>query len=177
MVYVFLVDGFEEMEAVAPIDLMRRAGISVATVGVGKKTALGAHGINVETDIELDNVSLDDAEMFVLPGGPGHTKLKTNEYISTLLLKADRREIPMAAICASPSVIGSLGLLQRKNGTCYPGFEAECVGMRYTGAKVEVDGRFITSRGAGTATEFALAIVEKLCGKEKADEIKSSIQA
>ncbi len=177
MVYVFLCDGFEEIEAITPIDLMRRAGITVKTVGIGKKSALGVHGIEVKTDIELTDVCLDNAQMLVLPGGAGHVILSENKGVTDLILEADRREIPLATICASPSILGALSLLNGKRGTCFTGFESKCTGMTYTGERVETDGRIITSRGAGTALDFALAIIEMLCGKAKADEIKSAILA
>ena len=177
MVYVILADGFEEIEAITPIDLMRRAGLEVKTVGIDKAVATGSHNIPVGTDITLDGVCLENAQMVVLPGGPGHTLLCENGRVTALLKAANANDVPIAAICASPSVIGRLGFLRGKRGTCFPGFEKLCEGMLYTGAPVETDGNYITSRGAGTSFAFALAIIEKLCSKDKADEIKASVQA
>ncbi len=175
-VYVLLAEGFEELEALAPVDLLRRAGVEVKTVAVGSKhTVTGARGVPVAADILLNEVDFDKMEMLVLPGGyPGYENLgKTPEAVE-LLLRADREKKTIAAICGAPSVPGELGLLKGHKATCYPGME-DTLGCEFVAEKVVESGHWITSRGAGTAVDFALALVAKATTPEKAAEIAKGI--
>ncbi len=177
MVYVFLADGFEEIEAIAPIDIMRRAGICVKTVGVTGKTVTGAHEIEISSDISLNEVSLDKASLLFLPGGmPGTTNLLENEKVKELIISANEKGIYISAICAAPMILGKLGLLKGKNATCFPGFEEYLEGANAKNDKVVFDGNIITSRGAGTAHLLGFKFVEILKEKQMADELSSAMQ-
>ena len=177
MVYVFLADGFEEMEALAPVDILRRVGLTVKTVGVGTKTPIGSHGIPVVADILDTDVVFEDLQAVILPGGlPGTTNLENSPVVQTALDKAVEAGCLIAAICAAPSVLGHKGLLDGRRATCFPGFETELVGATYTGETVEVDGPIVTARGAGVATEFGLQLVSELCSPEKAEELRRTMQ-
>ena len=175
MIYVLMVDGFEEIEALTPIDVLRRCGADVATVGVNSKTALGAHNIRLECEIMFDERHRDSMEMLILPGGPGHTELKT-EKVFDLISYAKDKGIYIGAICAAPSVLGCMGLLEGKKATCFPGFEKELKGAIVTDSKVAQDGIFITAKGAGAAGEFAFTLASLVCGADKAGEIKNAMQ-
>ena len=175
MIYLLLVDGFEEMEALTPVDVLRRCGADLLTVGVEKKTAVGAHGISVQCDILFDEIKKEDMEMLILPGGPGHTSLKTGK-VQELIMYAAQRGIYIASICAAPSVVGELGLLEGRKATCFPGFEQELKGAQVLGDKVVKDGIYITAKGAGAAGEFAFCLAELVCGKETAEKIKNAMQ-
>jgi len=176
-VYVFLADGFEEVEALTPVDVLRRAGMKVKTVSVNKtRLVTGAHGVPVTADILFDEVREEDVEMIVLPGGmPGAANLDAHEGLSRLILSSAESGKPLAAICAAPLVYGKRGLLKGKKATCYPGFEKYLEGADYTAALVEQDGNFITGKGPGAAMAFAFAIVEKFCGAEKVKELKQGM--
>lgn len=176
-VYVFLADGFEEMEAFAAVDIMRRAGLNVAMITVTPdEIVTGAHGVPVLCDKNIVNCDFFDAEMLVLPGGmPGAETLEKCEDLRKLILRTVEAQKPVAAICAAPMILGKLGLLKGKKATCYPGFEQYLEGAEYTAAVVEKDGNFITGKGPGAAFDFALAIVETLKGKEKVEELKSAM--
>lgn len=176
-IFVFLADGFEEIEAITPIDVLRRAGLNVQTVSVmDKQTVSGAHGIPVVADKMFADIHLKDAEMLLLPGGlPGATNLDAHQGLSNMIMAFASEEKPLSAICAAPLVFGNRGLLQGKKATCYPGFESYLTGAEYTAALVETDGNFITAKGPGAAMDFAFAIVEKYCGIEKVNELKSGM--
>ena len=178
MVYLFLANGFEEIEALAPLDVLRRAGVPVTTVGVGSDSILGAHGIRVQADIP-DTLYRDASpDMIILPGGmPGSEHLDTSRTVDAALCAAARNDAYLCAICAAPMVLGKRGYLQGKRAVCYPGFEEYLKGAAITDARVERDGKVITAKGMGAALEFGLALVEVLCGKEKADAIASSVFA
>lgn len=179
MVYVFLAPGFEEGEAIVPIDLMLRAGISVTTVGIGADRVIsGAHGISVTADrSENDLASLPtDAEMILLPGGmPGTKNLDASPFVHECIRTAVERNLPLAAICAAPSVYGKLGLLRGKKATCFPGFEDMLLGAEVTGMGVSIDENVITARALGSANEFAFAIIERLKDAETAQRVRESI--
>ena len=177
MVYCFLADGFEEVEAIAPVDMLRRAGIEIKTVGVTGDAVSSSHGIKVIADISLSEVVLDDSlEAVILPGGlPGATNLDAHQGLSDMIMAFASEGKALAAICAAPLVFGNRGLLQGKKATCYPGFESYLTGAEYTAALVETDGNFITAKGPGAAMDFAFAIVEKYCGIEKVNELKSGM--
>ena len=176
-IFVFLAEGFEEIEALTPVDVLRRAGLSVQTVSVmDEQVVAGAHGVPVLADKMFAEINPEDAEMILLPGGlPGATNLDAHEGLSRMILDFAAAEKPLAAICAAPLVLGNRGLLQGKKATCYPGFETYLQGAEYTAALVEKDGNIITGKGPGAAMEFAFAIVEKYCGIDKVSELKQGM--
>lgn len=177
MIYVLLTNGFEEVEAITPIDIMRRAGLSVQTAAVGEGlTMVGSHQIPVTCDISLDEIDVDSMDALILPGGPGHTSLDGSAEVQRLIDYAVSKNILVAAICASPSILGKKGLLDGRKATSFPGFEKYLIGAEITGEKAVKDGNFITARGAGASAEFGFLITETLAGKEIADELKGSMQ-
>lgn len=176
MVLVFLADGFEEIEALTPVDYLKRCEVEVKTVGVRGKMVRGSHGITVVTDWTMYDIDVDQVEMIVLPGGmPGTLNLEKCALLRKLILHCAEHEIPIGAICAAPTILGHLGLLKGRNATCFPGFEPELEGARVTGSQTETDGNYITGRGAGAANEFAFALVEKLLGRARADHLRDSV--
>ncbi len=176
-IFVFLAEGFEEIEALTPVDVLRRAGLSVQIVSVmDEQIVAGAHGVPVLADKMFAEINPEDAEMILLPGGlPGATNLDAHEGLGQMIQDFAKEEKPLAAICAAPLVFGNRGLLQGKKATCYPGFETYLQGAEYTAALVEKDGNFITGKGPGAAMEFAFAIVEKYCGIDKVNELKQGM--
>lgn len=177
MVYIFLAHGFEEVEAVTPIDIIRRAEMDVRVVGIGGKEIKGAHGITVVCDIAEDEVSLSDLEMIVLPGGmPGTLNLEKSQALQEIIDHAVLNEKWVAAICAAPSILGHKGLLAGKNATCFPGFEDQLIGAVLSDERVCVDGRFVTAPGPGAAEEFSLKLVELLGGEQRMQKVKASMQ-
>ena len=179
MVYIFLAEGFEEIEALCPIDVLRRAGISVTSVGVTGKTVRGSHGIEVTADITLEEFSgadTGDAEMAILPGGmPGTKNLQASPVVCNFIKSMAEAGKYVAAICAAPSVLGGLGLLRGKRATCYPGFEDALLGAEHTEESVVVDEGIITAKGMGVALPFGLTLIEELRGIRLATEIKESL--
>ncbi len=178
MIYVFLADGFEETEAIAPIDMLRRAKCDVVTVGIKNDGIKSAHNIPVLCDMTDMQVELDERlEMIVLPGGmPGTLNLENNEVVQASIDYCASHNIPIGAICAAPSILGKKGLLAGKEAICFPGFEEFLEGAKISDKKVVTDGLYTTAAGAGVATEFGLELVKVLKGQEKADSIKASIQ-
>ena len=176
-IFVFLAEGFEEIEALTPVDVLRRAGLSVQTVSImDEQMVTGAHGVPVLADTMFAEIQPEDAEMILLPGGlPGATNLDAHDGLSRMILDFAATEKPLAAICAAPLVLGNRGLLQGKRATCYPGFETYLQGAEYTAALVEKDGNIITGKGPGAAMEFAFDIVEKYCGIDKVNELKQGM--
>ena len=176
-IYVFLAEGFEEVEALTPVDVLRRAGLPVKTVSVtGVLTVNGAHGVPVVADMVFEEVKEGDAEMIVLPGGlPGATNLDAHEGLGKLIMTFAEAGRPLSAICAAPLVYGKRGLLKGKKVTCYPGFEKYLEGAEYTAALIEKDGNFITGKGPGAAMAFSFAIAEKYVGEEKVTELKQGM--
>ena len=174
MVYMFLADGFEEVEALCPLDLMRRAGIAVTTVGVNKKEIVGAHNITVIADVTTDDFKFaDDAEGVFLPGGmPGTLNLAACPVVIDAVKTAYEYNKLVAAICAAPSILGDLGLLVGKEAICYPGFEENLTGAIISEKKVVTDGNVITAAGMGVAYEMGITIIAYLLSDEKADEIR-----
>jgi 4-methyl-5(b-hydroxyethyl)-thiazole monophosphate biosynthesis len=177
MVYVFFADGFEEVEAITPVDLLRRAGVAVTTVGVTGKVVTGSHGIPITTDVTQDALSgFADAEMIVLPGGmPGTRNEEASAVVQSAIDFCAASGRFLAAICAAPSILGHKGLLAGKQAVCYTGFESQLTGAQIGTTGVVTDGNIITARGAGVAVAFGLALVAALCGDQKAAEIRSSI--
>lgn len=176
MVYLFLVDGFEEIEAIAAADVLRRAGVDVVTVGVGKTSIRGAHGITVEADIAEGKAVTAGLEMVVLPGGPGTPGLEKSETVRRFLSHAAAEKLPIGAICAAPSILGHLGLLRGKKAVCYPGYEEELLGAKTAGGPVCEDGGIITANGPGAAVAFGLALAAKLKGKKTASAVAAGMQ-
>ncbi len=176
MIYLLLADGFEDIEALAPTDILRRAEIDVKTVGIENKTVTSAHGVTVLTDILIDEVSKEDMTMLVLPGGAGHTNLDSSDKVHNLIDYAANNEIYIAAICASPSIIGKRGLLAGKKYTCFPGFEKFVTDGIFTGEKAVWDGKFLTAKGAGAASDFGFKMVEIFKGLKTAQQLKEQMQ-
>lgn len=176
-VCVFLADGFEEIEGLTVVDLLRRAGVHVTTVSItGEYMIHGAHGIDVQADKLFDEVTYRKQDMVVLPGGmPGTLHLGEHEGVKQVLEQFCQEKKYIAAICAAPSVLGKYGMLKGRKATSYPGFEDALLGAEYVYDKVAVDEYFITSRGMGTAIAFALKLIELLLGEEKAKKIGESI--
>lgn len=176
MVYLFLADGFEEVEALCPLDLLRRAGAEVQTVGVTGKQVTGSHNITVTADILPEEMVLDRAlEMIVLPGGmPGTTNLDTSGAVHEAIRFAVERGITVGAICAAPLIIGKLGYLSGRSAICYPGFEKYLVGANLSAKSVVIDENFITAKGMGVAAQFGLALVGALFGEESVRELTQS---
>ena len=170
---VHLADGFEEIEAISIIDVLRRAGFHVTIVSMNKSMEVnGAHEITVKANVLFEDLDYDNIDMIVLPGGmPGSANLKAHSGLREQILNFNDSEKPMAAICAAPMVFGNLGLLKEKQATCYPGFEDELHGAIITGEAVAEADNIITGKGAGVAIKFALKIVEKFNGKEVANEL------
>ncbi len=178
MVYVFLADGFEIIEALAPVDVLRRAKVDTKTVGVTGKTVKSSCGVTVTADITIDEFDFYDVEAVVLPGGmPGTINLENNEKVQSAIDNAVSVNVPVCAICAAPSILGYKGLLDGKEAICFPGFEDALSGAKISENYVVSDGNFITAKGAGVCIEFGLEIVKKLRSEELADEIKRTIQS
>lgn len=176
MIYVLLADGFEEIEAIEPIDIMRRAGLTVMTAGIQSKNVCSAHDIKVEADITVEDINPADMEMLILPGGAGHVLLDESVEVHKLIDYAVENNIYIAAICASPSILGKKGLLNGKKATCFPGFEQYLSGAKVVGDKAVVDGNIITAKGAGAASDFGFLIVKTLKGSKTASELKGVMQ-
>ena len=176
-VSVILADGFEEIEALTVVDLLRRAQIYVGTVSITDDyTVHGAHGINVQAEDLFEEVAFVESDMIVLPGGmPGTSNLNAHEGVRRVVKEFNRDGKYIGAICAAPIILGNLGLLKGKRVSCYPSVEQEIQGAVMTRTDVTVDGNLITSRGAGTAIAFALKLIEMLSGAEKAAEIAEAI--
>ncbi len=167
MIYVFLATGFEDIEAIAPVDIMRRAGLKVQTVSItGEQIVVSAHGVGIASDLMLSEVDFSQAEMLVLPGGlPGSTNLDACQPLTRAIKCHFEEGGAIAAICAAPLVFGHLGLLKGRRATCYPGVETELKGATYTAAIVERDGNIITGKGPAAAFEFGYTIVDYFLGE------------
>jgi 4-methyl-5(b-hydroxyethyl)-thiazole monophosphate biosynthesis len=177
MVYMLLGTGFEETEAIAPLDLLRRAGIKVLTVGINGKTVYGGHGIGIETDISLAEMDLTALEMIILPGGLGGVaSVRASKEAMNALQFAWENEKYVAAICAGPTVLADLGITNGKNATCYPGCESNMGSATVAeNAACVRDGNLITGTSAGCAIPFGLMLIEALKGKQTADAIAEQI--
>ncbi len=177
-VYIFLADGFEEIEALTVVDILRRVKLDIVMVSItGSELVTGAHGITTLADILFEDTDYKDADMLVLPGGmPGTANLMKHEGLSLLLKEFHKQGRNLAAICAAPRILGTKGLLTGKNATCYPGNEESLLGARYQDADVVTDGNIVTSKGMGTAIDFSLALVRKLKDEEEAVRLAETIQ-
>lgn len=182
-VYLFLADGFEEIEALTPVDLLRRAGVPVTTVGVTGKTVVGAHGISVVADVTDGEARqmLEGGEapaMVILPGGmPGAKNLDESSLVDSFIEAALREDAYLAAICAAPMILGKRGLLKGKKAVCYPGFEEYLTGATVLDTPAVRDGKIITGRAMGAATAFALLLVSAMVGEEQACELSKGVLA
>ena len=180
MIYILMGDGFEEKEAVAPIDILRRAGLSVTMVSLygDRLTVTGSHGITVECAVSVDQVSSDSADMLILPGGVGGVReISSCKKALELITDCSKKQCCIAAICAAPTVLSKLGLLRGVTATCYPTMKDELEGCIVSDEKVCVCGRIVTAEAAGSAVEFGLALVSVLKGASAADEVRGAIYA
>ena len=176
MIYVFLANGFEEVEAICPVDIMRRANLSVTTVGIGGLQITGSHGITVTADIDEAKLDLNDTDMIFLPGGmPGTLNLAANDTVKKAIKYAVENDKYIAAICAAPSILGEMGLLQGKEAICYPGFEDKLHGATISKKRVVKDGKIITAAGMGVATDIGLCIVETLVDPKTANSLRAAV--
>ena len=177
MIYMFLANGFEEVEALMPLDLMRRAGLPVKTVGIGSLDITGSHGITVKADMLDSDFSDNSPECVILPGGmPGTTNLDASPVVHKALDSALENNSLICAICAAPMILGKRGILKGKNATCFPGFEEYLEGATVGGRAVR-DGQVITGVGMGAALEFGIEIVAALCGRGAADKLFAAVLA
>lgn len=172
-VFLFLADGFEELEAVAPIDILRRAEIDITTVSVmGRKEVKGAHNLTIVADKLFEELDYTNNEMLILPGGmPGTSNLENHAGLKKLLEQQAAKKNKISAICAAPSILGKMGLLNGKEAICYPGFEQFLSGAKISTKKLVKADNIITAKGPGVAIDFGLAIVEELKGKTIADQV------
>jgi len=179
MVYLFLADGFEEIEALTPVDMLRRAGIEVTTVSINKeKKVTGAHGIIVSADVLSSEIGPENIDMVILPGGlPGADNLRADHTVQLFIDEAVKKGAYVAAICAAPRILGEKMLLENKRATCYPGFEKYLKGAVCTGEGCVADGNIITAKGMGKALEFSVKLIEVLTSVEKAEKIGNSVFA
>ncbi len=176
MVYILLGAGFEESEALVPADLLRRAGIETRLAGVDALQVTGGHGITVTADCLLSDVDLDGAEMLLLPGGLGGVRaIQGSPAALSLIRSAAERGLRLAAICAAPTILAGLGLLDSRRAVCYPGMEDVGAALADQSAPVVIDGNFITAQAAGSSFPFALALVEALRGPAAAEEVAHAV--
>lgn len=177
MVYLFLANGFEEIEALTPVDILRRGKVELKTVGVGGKVITGSHGIPVTADITDDEVELAQADGVILPGGmPGTLNLEKCDTVINAVRYCSEQHKIIGAICAAPSILGHLGLLSGRHATAFPGFEKELQGAVYRNGYVEQDDHIITARGMGVSVEFALTLLAAFKDQKTADAVKGAIQ-
>lgn len=177
MIYVFLAEGFEEVEALATVDVLRRAGLDVKTVGVTGNVVSGSHSIPVVCDTVIGNIKPDEnIQAVVLPGGmPGTTNLEKSEEVNSFIDYAVGNGKYVCAICAAPSILGKKGLLEGKEAICFPGFEEYLYGAKVSDKSVVADGKIITAKACGVALKFGKVIAEQFIGKEKADMLWESL--
>lgn len=176
-VYIFLANGFEDIEAIAPLDILRRGGVEVTTVSITASTSVeSAHGVTVTADCHFDDADLGDADLLVLPGGmPGAQNLLEHDGLRKALLEHNEKARRLAAICAAPMVLGQNGLLKGRRATCYPGFERYLDGADYTAETVTVDGNITTGRGPGAAMAFGYQLLSYFVPQEQVEEIKQGM--
>ena len=177
MFYVFLANGFEECEALAPVDILRRADITVKTVGVGGKTIIGSHGISVNCDTDNSNLTTDNLEGIILPGGmPGTLNLEKDSTVQKFIDYSACNNLLICAICAAPSILGHKNLLNGKTATCFPGFEKDLLGATLSTDPVVRDGNIITAYGAGAAFDFGFEILSAVKGKDFSDNLRKQMK-
>ncbi len=177
MIYIFLADGFEEIEAIAPLDILRRAEVPVQTVGVGGKIINGSHNIPVTADIVLDEVDFESIDGVILPGGmPGTLNLKNSDTVIKCVKSCYEQGKLVAAICAAPMILGELGLLEDKEAICFPGFEEHLKGAKISSKGVACNGNIITGKGAGVALEFGEKITNYILSSNKGTQLLEQMQ-
>lgn len=176
--YAFLADGFETVEALGVIDILRRGGVDVCTVSIKpERTVTTSHKIPVIADVTFDDADFGDGDALFLPGGlPGTTNLEAHEGLSKLIDQYDAEGKILSAICAAPSILGHHNILNGKNATCFPGYESDLYGANATGEGVVKDGRIVTGKGMGKTVDMGLVLLEMLTDKDNADLIKNKIQ-
>lgn len=173
---MLLADGFEEIEAITPLDILRRAGADILTVGIGGEWVTGAHDITVRADITPDGAK-DDFDMLILPGGmPGTDNLQQSDFVTEMIIKACEKGSYVAAICAAPKILGQMGVLNGREAVCFPGYEDCLTGAHIADKPVVVDGNIITAEGAGAAADFGFALAGLLYGEEKAKKLRSKMR-
>ena len=177
MIYEFLADGFELVEAMTPLDMLRRGGKEIITVSITDSLYVkSSNGVTVKADKLIAELNSDIPEAVILPGGmPGASNLRASEKVCEITVKAAEAGKVVAAICAAPFVLGELGLLDGKEAICYPGFEDKLIGAEFSSKHVVTDGNIITAAGMGVALPFSYELAAVLCGKDKADAIMKSI--
>ena len=174
--YVFAAEGFEELELIAPVDILRRGGVQVRIVGVTGDAVTGSHGITLRADCACGDVELQADDCVILPGGlPGVTNLQASNDVEILLAKAVRSGLTVGAICAAPSILQRRGYLAGRQFTCYPGFADAALTGTYLADSVVCDGQFVTAEGAGAALAFGKALLARLKGKNEAERVLSSM--
>ncbi|MBQ7423660.1 MAG: DJ-1/PfpI family protein [Prevotella sp.] len=178
-VYQFMADGFEDIEALAPVDVLRRGGVDIKTVSImGSREVTSAHGVTILADLTFEEADLSDADMLLLPGGmPGAANLHDHEGLRDTLIAHAGKGKRIGAICAAPFVLGSLGLLRGKRATCYPGFEGRLEGAEYTAEMCTVDGTFTTGKGPGAALQYAYTILAQLTDEQTAHQVAEGMLA
>lgn len=177
MIYILLAEGFEEVEAIAPADVLRRAGQEVCLVGITGTEVTGSHGITLQTDIQAEQWDFTNSDCVVLPGGmPGTLNLKQNTKVQASLAYCCANKKLIAAICAAPMILGDLGLLNGKKAVCFPGYEDSLDGAEYCDADIVTDDNIITARGAGVALQFGAAILDAVTKSEKGCKILRQMQ-
>ncbi len=177
MVYVFLADGFEIIEALSPVDMLKRAKIDVKTVGVTGKIVTSSCGVQVVSDITIDEFDFYDVEAIVLPGGSdGTVNLEKNQVVQQTIDNAVNTNVVIGAICAAPSILGNKGLLNGREATSFPSFQHTLSGAVLSEKYVVTDGNIVTARGAGVSVDFGLELVKQLRGEEVSNEIRQTIQ-
>ena len=175
-VVVFFADDLEEIEALTPVDLLRRAGNEVTTVSVmGRARVVGSHGVALEADTIFEEAEMEEADLYVLPGGSGFRHYRANERLKALLTEKERKGKRIAAICAAPAVLGDIGLLEGKEATIYPGMEEFLQGGIYRDVPYVTDGRITTGHGPGAAMDFALELVGLLNGEGAKEELRAQL--
>ena len=178
MIIMLLADGFEEIEALTPVDMLRRAGLDIKTVSVIGRNPVGAHGIEIKCDSSPEKIDLSQVEMAIFPGGmPGATNLDSCPFTDEVINSLNGRGGYLAAICAAPLILGRRGLLNSKSATCYPGFEKFLDGAFLADRRVVRDGKIITAAGMGVAVQFGLELVRALRDDETAENIRAAILA
>lgn len=177
-VYEFLANGFEDIEALIPLDVLRRGGVEVKTVSItGSEFVESAHGVSIKADIMFDDADFDDADLLFLPGGmPGAANLNEHEGVRNAIMAQNAKGGMIAAICAAPMILGGLGLLNGKRATCYPGFEQYLTGAEYTHELCTVDGNITTGEGPAAAFPFAYTLLAALTDKETAEGIAGGMR-
>ena len=178
MVYILLATGFEDIEAVAPIDILRRAEIPVVTVGVTGGFVASKHGLIVQPDARIESINAADLEMLVLPGGPGVDNLRSSARVTSLILETAKQGKPIGAICAAPGLLAELDLLRGRRAICFPSCEEQLTrhgALLERGARVVCDAPFVTAKAAGASIDFALALVSLLRGQPAADTVRGHI--